>query len=93
MNGWTFTGEIFYLKRLEGEFSISLKLRGSSRRKNAISEQVAEIACLGDDAFFDQFSKKGLKLYDSATISGHMESWMQNGKASLKVMLIADDVV
>jgi hypothetical protein len=95
MNEWTFSGEIFYLKELEGEFAISLKLRGTSRRKNAMTEQIAEVSCLGDKDFYAIFKEHGLKLYSKAALSGHMETWIQkaHGKTPTKTMLIADNVV
>ena len=91
-NDWTFTGEIFYLKELEGEFAASLKLRGVAQRKGAVSTQIAEIPCLVQSALWEQIKKKQIKQYDTITLSGHLESWNQNshGKPVRKIMLIAD---
>lgn len=94
MNKWTFSGKIIYIKELEGEFFISLKLSGTSKRKNAFSEQIAKISCLGDKDFFNEFKAGMYKLYETITISGHIEYWESNskGKPVSKIMLIADSI-
>ena len=91
MNTWTFNGEIFYLKELEGEFAASLKLRGTYQRKNAISVQVAEVSCLMQKETYDRFKHSGYRTYDTITLSGHIESWVT--KNSTKLMLIAEDIL
>ncbi len=95
MNEWTFYGRLFYLKELEGEFSVSLKLEGTSKRTGSFSEQIAKISCLGDKAFYDLFKKAGIKVNDEVTISGHLETWKQKDptKSALRLMLIADRIV
>lgn len=94
-NEWTFTGEIFYLKELEGEFSASLKLRGSAQREGSFSTQIAEIPCLMQPKLWEQAKTKQIKQYDTVTLAGHLESWSQNshGKPVRKVMLIADYIL
>lgn len=95
INVWTFTGEIFYLKELEGEFSASLKLRGTAQRDGAFSMQIAEISCLLQSKIWTQLKEQQIKQYDTVTLSGHLESWNQNshGKPVRKIMLIADSLV
>lgn len=94
-NSWTFSGEIFYLKELEGEFAVSIKLRGQSKRMGSMSAQIAELSCIAQKDFFDRFKEAGLGMYKSATLSGHIEYWQStiHGKPARKMMLIADSII
>lgn len=58
-NEWTFSGGIFYYKELdEGEFALSLKLRGVSKRVSAMSVQVTEISCLAEKPLLDELKQR-----------------------------------
>lgn len=94
-NEWTVSGEVIYLKDLQGEFSASVKLRGVSKREGAFSSQVLEFPCLMQDKLYEKAKKKGLGLYKNATLSGHLESWQKNknGKDVRKVMFVVDYVL
>ena len=39
-NEWTVSGEVFYLKDLEGEFAASMQLRGVAKRDGVFSSSV-----------------------------------------------------
>ena len=96
MNEWTVTGEVFYLKKLEGEFSASVKVRGVAKREDVYSSQMLEIGCLLSDRVYREGVRKGLKLHGYCTLSGHLESWVKtkpNGTTNSKVMFIADYVL
>lgn len=88
-NEWTVSGEVFYLKELDGEFSASVGIRGVSKRQNAISSNIMEMKCLMQKNVYESGMKKGLKLYCNATISGHLETWTSGNK---KIMFIADEI-
>ena len=94
-NEWTFSGECFYIKDLEGEFCKSIKIRGRSKRNNSYSEQIAEIGCLFQSDVWKQAEQKGLKQYDFVAIQGHIETWkrMSSGGERIKTMFIADSVI
>jgi len=89
-NNWIFSGEIFYLKELQGEFAASMKIRGIAQRKDAQSTQITEITCLMQQPLYNKLLKLGYKVYSKICLSGHIESWIKSDK--MKVMLIADDI-
>lgn len=90
MNEWKVSGEVFYLKELQGEFAASLKLRGRSKRPDSFASQILEFACLMTQTVYDEAKRMGLRQYHEATLSGHLESWDKNGKP--KTYFIADKV-
>lgn len=91
INEWTFSGEIFYLKELSGEFSASLKLRGMAKRLDAMSSQITELPVLVGNTIYKALSEKGKKLYSQATLSGHIETWFDEKKS--KIMFVADKII
>lgn len=74
-NGSTFSGEIFYLKELEGEFSVSLKLTGFSKRANAMSSHIVEVSCVGGKELYEEMRRQQIGMYCNATVSGYIEMW------------------
>lgn len=95
MNEWTVTGNVFYLKELQGEFSASLKLRGTAQREGAFATQILEFPCLLQSKVYEDAKKKGLDMYKNITLSGHVESWQKNknSKDSRRIMFVADYVL
>jgi len=95
MNEWSVSGEVIYLKELQGEFSASVKLRGSSTREGMCSSQILEFSCLMQSRIYEEAKKKGIALYKNATLSGHLESWQKtkNGKDTRKIMFIVDYIL
>ena len=91
MNDWHFTGEIFYLKPYEGEFAVSIKVRGTSSRLGAMSTQICEISCFGQEEVFRKMQADGIDVYTNAAITGHIETWTDR-KGNPKTMLILDSV-
>ena len=91
MNDWHFSGEIFYMKPLDGEFSGSLKVRGLSKRDGAMSAQLCELSCLVQKRLWDQIREAGIDVYTNVALSGHLETWT-NEKKNTKTMFIADSV-
>lgn len=95
-NEWTVSGEVYYLKELEGEFSASAKIRGTASRQDGVySSQILELPFLMQRKVYDEAKKKGLKVYRTATFSGHLETWhkTKNGKPCDKVMFVADYIL
>ena len=92
MNEWTVTGEIFYLKELEGEFAASFKLRGTSTREGAYSTQILEFPCLMQKKVWEEAKKQGVAQYKKVTFSGHIESWLHRGDMR-RIMFIVDYVI
>ena len=94
VNQWKISGEVFYLKELQGEFAASLKIRGESSRYGS-SSQILEFSCLMLKDAYDDAKRKGLRIYHRADLSGHVESWYTgHGERNkkLKVYFIADNV-
>lgn len=95
MNEWSFGGEIFYLKEVDGEFKYSVKIRGVGQRLNAVSTQPVEMSCLVP-ADIAKNSKKTLKLYSNTTMAGHLESFTKfdnKGNVVSKTMFIVDYIL
>ena len=93
-NEWKVSGEVFYLKELQGEFAASLKIRGVAQRPDVFSSNVLEFPCLMTERVYDEARRKGIKQYMNVTLSGHLESWdKSNGKnRTMKIYFIADNV-
>ena len=93
-NEWKVSGEVFYLKELQGEFAASLKIRGVAQRPDVFSSNVLEFPCLMTERVYDEARRKGIKQYMNVTLSGHLESWdKSNGKKrKMKIYFIADNV-
>lgn len=91
-NEWTVSGEIFYLKELDGEFAASAMIRGTAKRQDVFSSNIMEMKCLMQKNVYNIGKRKGLKLYCNATLSGHLETWSY-GNNKKKVMFITDDVI
>lgn len=45
MNTWTFTGRVFYLKEMEGDYSCSIKMKGSTN-EGTFKKDIVEFGCL-----------------------------------------------
>lgn len=93
-NQWKISGEVFYLKELQGEFAASLKVRGEASRFGTPS-QIMEFSCLMLKDAYEDAKRKGLRVYHSADLSGHVESWYVghgDRPRKLKVYFIADKV-
>lgn len=95
MNEWTVSGEVIYLKELEGEFAASVKLRGVAKREGVFSSQILEFPCLMQKSIYEEAKKKGFAMYKNVTFSGHLESWQKNknGKDLRRIMFVADYVL
>ena len=93
-NEWKVSGEVFYLKELQGEFSASLRIRGIAKRPDVFSSNVLEFPCLMTERVYDEAKRKGMKQYMNVVLSGHLESWdkSKNQKRQMKVYFIADKV-
>lgn len=93
VNQWKVSGEVFYLKELQGEFAASLKIRGESARFGS-SGQILELSCLMTKNAYEEAKRKGLRVYHDVDLSGHVESWYvgREGKRKMKVYFIADNV-
>lgn len=92
MNEWTVSGEVFYLRPLDTDFAASVKIRGTARRQGLYYSQILEIPCLMSGEAYSDGLAKGLGLYKSVTLAGHLESWVKdNGKSRL--MLVCDRCV
>lgn len=91
MNEFHFSGEIFYLKPMDGEFTVSIRVRGLSSRAGAMSTQICELSCLGQHPVFDSMKQAGIDVYSKVELSGHMETWTDK-KGNPKTMLILDSV-
>lgn len=95
MNEWKFTGKIFYLKELSGEFCYSLKLRGEALRNGDTSSRIVELSCLVPTSVKD-WKINNLKLYDNVTMAGHFETWSKldvKGHINYKTMQIVDCIL
>lgn len=92
MNQWQISGEVTYIKELQGEFGASLQVEGTSKRsENSISIQKIKLPCLMTNKTYKESIKKGLRKFASVQITGHMESWEKNGKP--KIYFIADSLI
>lgn len=95
MNEFTFSGELFYKKKLHGEFKYSLKIRGTGQRLGAESSQLAEITCLIPKTM-ETGKLENLVLYKNVCVSGHIETFCkqkQNRIIENKSMFIVDYVL
>lgn len=90
-NEWIFSGEIFYLKELTGEFAASLKIRGTAKRQDAMSSQITELSVLVGSRIYEEMTAKGIKIYTQATLAGHMETWADEKKS--KTMFVVDEII
>lgn len=93
MNEWTVSGEVFYIKDLQGEFAASLRIRGVAKREGLFSSQILEFPCLMQKSVYEDAKKKGLFKFKQVTLSGHLESWKNSTSKNPKVMFIADYVI
>ncbi len=91
-NGWSFSGEIFYIKELEGEFSVSLKLTGLSKRANAMSSHIVEVSCVGGKELYEEMRRQEIGMYSSATVSGYIEMWPSR-RDRHRLIFIAESIV
>ena len=91
-NEWKVTGEVFYLKELQGEFACSLKISGIAKRPDVFSSSKLELPCLLTQAVYDEAKRLGMRIKHNATFSGHLESWCNRGSSHPKIYFIADKV-
>lgn len=91
-NKWVVSGEIYSIRELEGEFAASVKIRGEAKRPNVYSSQILELLCLLTPKVYKDAKIKGLALYKTMKITGHLETWKRtvNNKIRQKVMFVAD---
>lgn len=94
-NEWTFSGEVFYLKELKGEFAVSLQIRGIANREGVFSSSIMEFGCLMQEKVYAEAKKKGLGMYSNIALSGHLETWTKNSPSGprKKIMFVADYVI
>ena len=90
-NQWKISGEVFYLKELQGEFAASVRIRGVSKRPNEQASKILEVLCLMTPTVYDEAMRLGLRKYHDATLSGHVESWVKND-GDMKTYFIVDKV-
>lgn len=91
-NKWIVTGEVYNIRELEGEFGASVKIRGEARRPNLYSSQILELLCLLTPKVYEDAKRRGLCLYKTMKITGHLETWKRTSanKIRQKIMFIAD---
>ena len=92
-NEWTVSGEVFYLKELEGEFACSVRIRGTAKREGVFTSNIMEMGCLIQKNVYEQAKKRGLKQYCNARFSGHIESWQRDAKTNPKIMFVVDYIM
>lgn len=95
LNEWSVSGEVFYLKELEGEFAASVKVRGIAKREAGLTSQILEFPCLIERKVYEDAKSRGFSLYKDVNLSGHIESWARENdrKGNMKIMFIADYVM
>ena len=94
MNEWSVSGEIIYLKEVDGDFAASVTIRGTATREGSFSTQILELNCLLQKKVYEEAKKKGFEKYKEAIVCGHIESWIarNDSRGKTKTMLIADSV-
>lgn len=94
MNTWTFTGRVFYLKEMEGDYSCSIKMKGSTN-ESTFKKDIVEFGCLLPKEVWNAAKNKGLCVNSKVTLSGHFETWVKPRSTYFinKTMFIADCVV
>lgn len=95
-NEWTVSGRVDYLNLLEdNEFKASIKLIASARRKNMSSTQILNFGCLMEEETYKLALEKGVNKNKYVTLSGHIESWIKQGKKgdSIKTRFVCDDIL
>ena len=92
-NKWEVSGEVFYLRELQGEFACSIKVVGVAQRPGVYSSSKLELPCLMTQNVYNEARRKGFgKLYQAVKLVGHLESWCNRSSSSPKVYFIADNV-
>ena len=91
-NEWKMSGEVFYLKEMEGEFAASLKISGVAKRPGLFSTSKLEFPCLMTSAVYDEAKRLGIQTRRSVSLVGHLESWCNRSSSNPKVYFIADKV-
>ena len=94
-NEWTISGEVSYIKVLEqdNEFAVSVRIKGSARRKGANSSQILDFGCLMEQDTYEEALKKGFDKFKYVTIGGHIESWVKRVDATPKTRFVCDDIL
>lgn len=94
-NEWTVSGEVSYIKVLEqdNEFAVSVRIKGSARRKGANSSQILDFGCLMEQDTYEEALKKGFDKFKYVTIGGHIESWVKRVDATPKTRFVCDDIL
>ena len=94
-NEWTVSGEVTYIKILDdtNEFAVSVRIKGSARRKGNDSAQMMEFGCLMEQETYEEALRKGFDKFKYVTISGHIESWVKRVDASPKIRFVCDDIL
>ena len=94
-NEWSVSGEVSYIKVLNdtNEFAVSVRLNGSSRRKNNDSSQRLEFCCLMEQDTYEEALRKGFDKFKYVTLSGHLESWVKKADATPKIRFVCDDIL
>lgn len=90
LNKWTVEGKVIYLKKLDKDFSASIKIKSFSSLKNHLGSSILEIKCLLSKEVYATAIKNGLQTYINVIAQGHFETWCD--KNNQKTMLIADDI-
>ena len=96
MNEWTCSGRVVYLKELEGDYALSVRLQGEANRADGVYKSGRlEFGCILKGDVYEEAKKKGLKMGKTVCFSGHIETWDKtvHGKPANKVMFIADYVL
>ena len=95
LNEWSVSGEIIYLKEVDGDFAASVTIRGTATREGSFSTQILELNCLLQKKVYEEAKKKGFEKYKEVTLSGHLESWVMKNdtKGKTRVRFIVDYVM
>ena len=96
-NEWTVSGEVVYIKVLDddNEFAVSVRIKGSARRKNANSSQMFEFGCLLEQDTYEEALRKGLDKFKYVTLGGHIETWVRQSASGdrQKTRFVCDDIL
>lgn len=60
VNEWKMSGEVFYLKEMEGEFAASLKIKGIAQRPGLYSKNKLEFPCLMTASVYSDAKRRGI---------------------------------
>lgn len=96
-NEWTISGEVSYLKVFDekSEFGASAEIKGVSKRRNSDVRQRVDFSFIMEHDIFEKAKAKGFDKFKYVTVSGHIETWIQQGikRDKTKTRFICDDII